>query len=239
MEKKNETIPEKELSISISLNPFKLYEKLISGLERCGRAVQKFCDKISHGRFAAIGLPLAIPTRAAADAFANAEKTEAAGMLTGMMGGLVAGTFQSLSLAISSGFLPAKATSLLVVGKSVLTAGAGLTAGAIVGPLLVIPALTATWGLARAIKSLPKAIINIPTGFRRSQQALNSQTDEPVVINPTPDRGIEPDALPQPSTVLLKLASPATAFSDAGTTPKETAARQETGAPQPKHGLGL
>ena len=159
-------------------------------------------EKMEDGPLAFITLPPAILLRGTAKTildntsktFKNYSIRHAAEKIFGAWGGAFGGIMMLPS------YIVRPESELLTAA---FMGGAAL-AGSLIGPAIISTGsalITAAFG---AISSIPRALNNIPTGIRRTRLAF-TQASSPEIINPLPDPGLEPKALPAPAA-LLKLA---------------------------------
>lgn len=195
------------------------------------KKIQDLAEKMSDGPLAFVTLPLSLPVREGARTVIkltpdklNINKVEhfMGHFMAGSMG-FMAGSIGSIIATADTGLT--LANTALVISSGAIGLYTGFTVLPIIFPL--------TAGLLSGLSAIPRAIINIPTGFQRSYHALTGgNKKQPKIINPVPDRGVVPTALPAPSA-LIKLVDAKTEFEQsAGKQQQSTSTAQPpTGKP--------
>lgn len=165
----------------------------ITGVHSLGKKLQKASDEISHGRMAAVGLPLSIMLRSGTEALERLEKKPNEQGISQDILPSVGGTIGLATGAAVATAVIAPASVLGVIGVGIVA-----VATAAVAPAAIVGA----WALVHNVKSLPKAIINIPTGIRRSLDAVKTAGQQAYAAGP--EAKTEQPAAPQTATTTLQ-----------------------------------
>lgn len=188
-----------------------VYDISLKGLKHLADLNHRAARKLEDGSFAVIGLPLAHILDKTATALERVILARAVLDFMAFMGAIGGAIWTGVQAAqaFSSGIHDSWPNLLenigIFTGGAVIGIPLGVAAGTAVAATLTL-ATVAAW-------SLPGTVPALITGAKRSYHAIfNKKESAPVIINPVPDRGVIPMALPAP-TALIKLVTPKDDFS--------------------------